>query len=214
MTSVTPRTSLHDTAAAAAAGAGAAASDGADGSGGGGGRGGTDWPRWAIRVFGSAVILWLLAVILRGGGDGPLPQGVTAPPTAGQSLNGAPFDLQAWRGEVVVVNVWATWCPPCVMELPHFAAAARERAGQVRFVGLAAESPIEDVVKMTARFGLPYPIVPIGGATQRAWNARALPSTYILDAHGHVAFSVGGALTRAQLDGAIDAVLAGNHEHP
>jgi|GEM_PF-1280806 len=159
--------------------------------------------RTVIRVVGVAGLLALLTISLLGGGR-PLGDGVKAPETRGQAIDGAPFDLARWRGHVVVVNVWASWCPPCLQELPDFADAARrwDKEG-VRFVGLAAESPPDKVVQMAERFQIPYPIVPIDGATQRAWNATSLPSTFIIAADGTVAWSVRGAIHAHDLDEAL-----------
>jgi cytochrome c biogenesis protein CcmG/thiol:disulfide interchange protein DsbE len=159
--------------------------------------------RTVIRVVGVAGLLALLTISLLGGGR-PLGDGVKAPATRGQAIDGTPFDLATWQGHVVVVNVWASWCPPCLQELPDFADAARrwDKEG-VRFVGLAAESPPDKVVQMAERFQIPYPIVPIDGATQRAWNATSLPSTFIIAADGTVAWSVRGAIHAHDLDEAL-----------
>ena len=158
--------------------------------------------RTLIRAVGVAGLLGILVVSLMGGGQ-PFAVGAPAPPTHGRALDGGAFDLSAWKGQPVVVNIWATWCGPCVHELPEFAEAARRHA-DVRFVGLAADSRPGDIERMVARFAIPYPIVPIDGATQAAWKAEAVPSTYVLDAEGKVAWSVLGAITGRDLD----AVLA------
>jgi cytochrome c biogenesis protein CcmG/thiol:disulfide interchange protein DsbE len=159
--------------------------------------------RTVIRVVGVAGLLALLTISLLGGGR-PLGDGVKAPETRGRSIDGVDFDLAGWQGHVVVVNVWASWCPPCLQELPDFADAARrwDKEG-VRFVGLAAESPPDKVAQMAERFQIPYPIVPIDSATQRGWNATSLPSTFIIAADGTVAWSVRGAIHAHDLDEAL-----------
>ncbi len=158
--------------------------------------------RTIVRAIGVAGMLGILVVSLFDGGDS-LPTGSAAPTTTGRTLDGAPFDLAGWQGQPVLVNLWATWCAPCVRELPELAAAARQH-GDVRFVGLAVDSPDDDVVQMVARFAVPYPVVRIDGATQAAWKAQAVPVTYLVDAAGNVAWSALGGLSQHD----IDAVLA------
>jgi len=164
--------------------------------------------RSAIRIVGVVALLALLVVILIGGGQ-PLGSGAKAPTTVGVTLDGDGFDLQRWRGQFVVVNIWATWCGPCLHEMPDLVLAAEKwQAKNVRFVGLAADSPPERVPLVAAKFGLNYPVVRIDGQTQRAWNALSFPSTYILRPDGSVAWSVAGALTLKELDDVLTELTA------
>jgi cytochrome c biogenesis protein CcmG/thiol:disulfide interchange protein DsbE len=163
--------------------------------------------RIVIRVVGVAALLAILVVSL-GGLDQPLRSGTPSPPTTGTTLDGQPFDLSKWRGHVVVVNVWAAWCVPCLQEMPMLArAAVRWDQEAVRFVGLAAESRVDEVERIVRRYELPYPNVPVDGATQLAWNAKAFPSTFILRTDGSVAWSTSGMLTNDALDAAITDAL-------
>jgi cytochrome c biogenesis protein CcmG/thiol:disulfide interchange protein DsbE len=162
--------------------------------------------RIIIRVVGVTALLALLTITLLGGGH-PLDVGDRAPATHGPSIDGMAFDLAGWQGHVVVVNVWASWCPPCLRELPDFADAARRwDQHDVRFVGLTVDSPPEKVRQMAERFQLPYPVVPIDEATQRAWKATSLPSTFILRPDGTVAWSVRGAIGGRELDDALQDI--------
>jgi cytochrome c biogenesis protein CcmG/thiol:disulfide interchange protein DsbE len=166
-----------------------------------------DAARIVIRVVGVAALLALLVVSLVGVGQ-PLRPGTTAPPTAGTTLEGEPFDLGRLRGGIVVVNVWASWCAPCLYELPMLVStASRWKERGVRFVGLAAESDPADVQRIVDQLESPYPVLHIDGATQRAWNADALPSTYIVSADGVIAWSMAGALSADELEDAIVGVV-------
>ncbi len=117
------------------------------------------------------------------------------------TLDGEAFDLARWEGHVVVVNIWATWCAPCLQELPEFADAAwRWNNESVRFVGLAIDSPIEKIPRV------PYPIDPVDGRTQQAWNATSIPSTFVIKADGTVAWSVRGSIHGHDLDEVLTEV--------
>ena len=87
-------------------------------------------------------------------------------------------------------------------------AAEKWQPRNVRFVGLAADSPPENVPLIATKFGLNYPVFPIDGRTQNAWNAKALPSTYILRPNGTTAWSVAGAITLAELDDVLTELTA------
>ncbi len=164
--------------------------------------------RFVIRAVGIVALLALLVVILIGGGH-PLGAGTTAPDTAGITLDGGHLDLKDWRGDFVVVNVWATWCPPCLHEMPDLVVAAEKwQPKNVHFVGLAADSPPERIPLVAAKFGVNYPVFAIDKRTQNAWNAMSLPSTYILRGDGSVAWSVAGAITLKELDDVLTELTA------
>jgi cytochrome c biogenesis protein CcmG/thiol:disulfide interchange protein DsbE len=103
--------------------------------------------------------------------------------------DGSPQDfdaqLRALRGHPVVVNAWASWCPPCKFELPFFQHQAVQRAATVAFVGLNVEDNHADARAMAARYPLPYPSIadPDRHIIDR-FRARALPVTIFYDAKG------------------------------
>lgn len=156
--------------------------------------------RGGVRLVGVAGLLALLVYSIVGGRE-PLDQGVPAPPVEGlRRLDGSLGNLELAQGRPIVVNIWATWCPPCLQELPMFAAAAKEHGAAVGFYGLAVDSNRQQVLALVARMGITYDIAEIDGATSRAWNATALPSTYILDGAGRIRWSVRGQIDRATLE--------------
>jgi cytochrome c biogenesis protein CcmG, thiol:disulfide interchange protein DsbE len=106
--------------------------------------------------------------------------------------------LEAARGKPLVVNHWATWCAPCVSELPVLAESARAHEGKVRFLGISwdrftEEGPVEATVSKVrataAQAGLPYETLLYTGEPQALWDglglsARTIPQTFVLDAKG------------------------------
>ena len=122
-------------------------------------------------------------------------------------LNGRKQALESWRGRVLVLNFWATWCAPCREEIPEFV-RMQERYGPqgLQFVGIAIDVP-DQVSAFAREFGINYPLL-VGGletlALMREAGNRAgvLPYTLVLDRQGNVVSRHPGGLNEAKL-GAI-----------
>jgi thiol-disulfide isomerase/thioredoxin len=120
--------------------------------------------------------------------------------------------LGQWRGKVLVVNFWATWCGPCLEEMPEFVRAQRELGGKgLQFVGIAVDQ--QDKVRQFAKdIGLNYPAL-IGGygamelSKTLGNRLMALPFTVIVDRSGRVVHAQLGPLPRAKLDAIISKLL-------
>lgn len=123
-------------------------------------------------------------------------------------LRGEPQAMAQWRGQVLVVNFWATWCAPCREEIPAFVKLQTKYAGRgVQFVGIAIDQP-ERVAAFAREFGMNYAIL-LGGinivdVTRTAGNkVGALPFTLVLDRDGQVAGRQLGKMHEADLDGLL-----------
>lgn len=95
-------------------------------------------------------------------GAAPIIVADPAPPFIGRTLDGEPFELSAYRGDVVLLNVWATWCEPCKQEMPELQALhARHAADGFTVIGVSADSHrlAAEVRRLVAQFGLTYPNV-------------------------------------------------------
>jgi thiol-disulfide isomerase/thioredoxin len=132
---------------------------------------------------------------------------------AGTTLDGDQISLDDYAGDVVVVNVWGSWCSPCRSEAPMLAAAARDLAGdEVAFLGIDSRDPSEPAARaFVRRFDIPYPsIYDQSGRTLLAFRdtlaPNAIPSTVIIDRQGRVAASVLGEITRTTLYDLVDEV--------
>ena len=126
--------------------------------------------------------------------------------------DGQMHDLSQWRGQIVVVNFWATWCPPCRDEIPDFVTLFRtHRNNGVRFVGLSIDSAA-NVADFRTELDVPYPLL-VGNAdvlnlaTTLGNPAQALPFTLILDRQGLIRHARVGRLSKTELAGRIDALL-------
>jgi thiol-disulfide isomerase/thioredoxin len=113
-----------------------------------------------------------------------------------KDLEGREHALEAYRGKVVLVNFWATWCAPCLEEMPSIERLRRSLAGRpfaVLAVNLA--EPDERVRAFLAKVPVGFPVLmDREAAAARAWKARMLPATFIVGADGRVRYSYVGEL--------------------
>ncbi len=121
----------------------------------------------------------------------PAQPGDTVPAITLPDLDGHPVDLARFRGRPLLINVWASWCGPCVDEMPALQAfAAAQPADGVQVLGLAIDTP-EGVRDFLTRVPVSYPIVleqpAPDDASVKLGNAQGLlPYTVLVDARGHI----------------------------
>jgi len=127
-------------------------------------------------------------------------------------LRGQPQPLSQWRGKVLVLNFWASWCAPCREEMPDFDALRRQYQSRgVEFVGIAIDSE-KNVARFLQTMPVSYPILIGEGAAlalarQLGNSAGALPYTLVIDSGGNIALSHLGLLPRERLDKALRGLL-------
>ena len=140
----------------------------------------------------------------------PLP-GRAAPEFSLPALDGGDsIKLGELRGQVVVVNFWASWCIPCRQEHPVLLDAARtyEPRG-VKFVGIAYNDKPEDSQRWLNELGKSYPsLVDAGARTAIDYGVSGVPETFILDKQGVVAFKKFGPITTPEITQKLDSLLA------
>lgn len=123
------------------------------------------------------------------------------------TLDGKPYDLAAQRGHWVIVNFWATWCVPCIKEMPDISRFVASRK-DVTAIGLAYDdSPIDEIRAFVAKHPVSYPIaqVTLDNPPKDFDEPRGLPTTYLIAPDGTVAKPFVGPVTAASLAAAIDA---------
>jgi peroxiredoxin len=137
---------------------------------------------------------------------------ITLPTLAGRTLA-----LSDFRGGPVLVNFWASWCPPCREEFPVLAAAReRHRAAGFEVVGISHNDGQSYARGYVAEVGASWPmLVDEDDEAWRAFGAVGLPSSYLIDADGVLQRIHFGPLDEAQLEDHLAAVgLAGTDERP
>jgi thiol-disulfide isomerase/thioredoxin len=139
----------------------------------------------AAVIGGSAVAACAVAV----GCDTPVVEvGAPAPPYHAVTLAGDSISLDSLRGDVVLLNIWATWCHPCREEIPVLEALHERHASSgLRVVGVSIDSPGEEarVTSFANNIGMTYPVwYDSDDRISTVYQAIGVPSTYLIDRHG------------------------------
>ncbi len=136
-----------------------------------------------------------------------------APDLIGPTLEGGTFRLADHLGEVVVLNVWASWCAPCRAEAPELQSLWEEFADQgVQFVGLDTRDTAAAALAFIDAYGITYPnVIDTDGRLQLLFAdtlpPQAIPSTLVVDADGRVAGRILGRISEPTLRGLIEGAL-------
>jgi thiol-disulfide isomerase/thioredoxin len=154
-----------------------------------------------LAAAGIAVLIGVHAVTLRTAAASPPPaedanapvvrfvkNPEMAPPLEAQDILGRPVNKQNWGGKVVLVNFWATWCPPCREEIPELLTLKREYKDRLEIVGISEdEDGPAEVLKFARQKGMNYPIVMATPELIGAYGGvPALPTSFLIDTQGRV----------------------------
>ena len=138
--------------------------------------------------------------------------GKARPAFALPDLAGQLRHVREWNGKVLVLNFWATWCPPCLKEIPEFI-ELQNKFGEdgLQFLGIALQQP-GDVLEFVREHGMNYPVlagetevIPI--AESYGNDRGALPYTAVIDRSGHIRFVHAGPVSGADLESIIRPLL-------
>lgn len=127
-------------------------------------------------------------------------------------MDGNRRHIDEWRDKVIILNFWATWCAPCLEEIPMFIELQqRYRASGVQFIGIALQDA-EEVRGYSEAVNIPYPLL-FGGdevikiGRQYGNEIGAIPYTVMVDREGKIAFQKRGALSKSEAEQSILALL-------
>ncbi|GAA1833559.1 TlpA disulfide reductase family protein [Microlunatus capsulatus] len=139
---------------------------------------------------------------------------VELPVVSGTSLDGKPLSTADFRGQVLVINVWGSWCAPCRAEAPALKGASEATKGRAQFLGITTRDNDPAQARAFVRaFDIGYPSIydPDGKALLQFSGTlppSAIPSTLIVDAQGRLAARVLGEISQLTLVTMIDQVAA------
>ena len=179
-----------------------------------------DARRWfalmaAVLALG-ALWIWLSAVPTTGTTGGLIPSprpGFLAPDFTLDLLGGGQVTLSDLRGEVVMINLWASWCPPCRAEMPAIESVYEDNKAlglQVLAVDMTYQDNESAAASFVQQYGLTFPILmDRTGTMANRYQMRALPTTFFVDRQGVIAdVVVGGPMNEALIRTKVEALLA------
>lgn len=128
--------------------------------------------------------------------------GQPAPDFSVEVIDGGTFTLSGARGQPVIVNLWASWCPPCRAEIPDISAFA-EANPDVTIIGVAVEDAEQTAREFAAEIDASYPLALGTTAVEDAYPNLGLPATYVIDENGVVTDIINGIVDEEILSSAI-----------
>jgi cytochrome c biogenesis protein CcmG/thiol:disulfide interchange protein DsbE len=141
----------------------------------------------------------------------PAAQRKSAPEFALMDPAGKSVKLADYRGKIVLLNFWATWCGGCKEEMPWYSQFEKTYGAQgFAVVGVSLDEDGWGIVKpFLAKTPIPYRIVLGTAATGKIYNVDAMPVSYLIDRQGRIAVSYTGLVDRANIEQNIKLMLAG-----
>lgn len=127
-------------------------------------------------------------------------------------IDGNAFNLSEQKGKVVVINLWATWCIPCVDELPNFEKISEEFSGEVSVIAIHSMPVTTDVADWLSDYSytIPFAVDEDGNISELLNASTVLPQTIVIDREGIVAYNKSGSLTYEELHDIVSGALSEN----
>lgn len=103
--------------------------------------------------------------------------------------HGTIVSMEALKGKVIFLNFWATWCPPCVFEMPNIAKLHKEMGDEVAFVMLSMDNNFQTAIDFNKRKNYNLPVFSLAGNLPEMYQSSAIPTTFVIDADGNLALT-------------------------
>jgi len=172
-----------------------------------------------MRVWGAVCAVALGAWMLAAGAASPAQSqdtgrsvvGRAAPAFALKDFGGRVVRLSQYRGKVVLLNFWASWCGPCQLEIPAFEKWQTQYGGRLQVVGVSMDDNAAKATAAARKLKVNYPVV-MGSAElgNRYGGIYGLPASFVIDAEGHVRAEYQGGEHVKEIQAEIERLLAGN----
>ena len=149
--------------------------------------------KWVVIGVAAGALVWL---VVHPHSRGPVKLGERAPGFTLPQLPSGKLSLSEFKGHVVVLNFWATWCPPCVMETPSLEKfAAQMKPEGVTVLGVSVDENENQLKQFVQHYHLSYPVArDPGAALANSYGTYKLPESYIIGRDGHVADKIIGGI--------------------
>lgn len=170
------------------------------------------WKRWVsgVSLGIMAFLIMLMLLVPRTDAYMVPPVGTPAPDFEIPALDGGTVRLSDHRGQPVIINFWASWCPPCRKEMPDFQEVYdRYRADGLQFYAINVGESQVTIRDFAARLGIDLPIlIDAGEEAQTVYNILPLPATFFIDRDGIVRGVYQYQMSRAQIEAEVQRLMA------
>jgi len=132
----------------------------------------------------------------------PMEVNFSAPDLALKNITGEAESLADYRGQVVLVNNWATWCPPCKAEMPTLVAYHNKHAAQgFSVIAIEAGDPLDEVLQFASTYKMNFPVwLDPDGEALKAFRNGTLPNSYVIDRTGTIRLAWTGEISMEMLE--------------
>jgi len=138
----------------------------------------------------------------------PVMVGSPAPAFTRPDLDGKPVSLKSFSGKVVLVDFWASWCPPCLIAMPELIGLQKKHAGRLQVIGVSMDDDAAAARDVAKRYAFNYPLL-MGDAKfgHRFGGIMGLPSAFLIGRDGKIVKILRGEMKKGELDRAIRSAL-------
>ena len=127
-----------------------------------------------------------------------------------KDMNGVDVKLSSFKGKVILLNFWATWCGPCKAEIPHLVELQKQYADDLVVLGMSVDDPVEKLSPFAAKYKINYPVL-VGLGREDVQDAfgplYGIPVTVFISRDGKICRRHDGIRAKAQLEETIKALL-------
>lgn len=135
--------------------------------------------------------------------------GNLAPDFSLETLSGEKTNLSDYRGKVVFLNFWATWCPPCKAEMPHMQDFYEENSEEVEIVAvnLTSNDSVDSVEEFVKEYDVTFPVLlDVEGEQAEKFATITIPTTYIIDRNGIIKQRLVGPMSKDKMEELVSSV--------